>query len=82
MFGRFALDAEHNSIWFDESLLGDQFREEELRFAVQVVASTADEWDDRLKQMFGGATYQEVLAGRSAQSPPPIKPGEGPGMYL
>lgn len=82
MFGRFALDAEHNSIWFDESLLGDQFREEELRFAIEMVASTADGWDDRLKQMFGGATYQEVLAGRSDQGAPPVKPGEGTGQYL
>ncbi len=82
MFGRFALDAEHRSIWFDETLLGEQFREEELRFAIRMVATTADGWDDRLKQMFGGTTYQEVLAGRSAEAPPPTKPGEGVGQYL
>ena len=82
MFGRFSLDVEHRSIWFDESLLGEQFREEELRVAVQIVATTADAWDDRLKQMFGGVTYQEVLAGKAAQSRPAIKPGEGVGMYL
>ena len=77
MFGRFALDAEHQAIWFDETLLGDQFSDEELRFTIQVVASTADQWDDRLKQMFGGATYQEVLTGRAGHPPPPIKPGQG-----
>ena len=82
MFGRFTLDAAHQSIWFDETLLGEQFREEELRFAVRIVSATADEWDDRLKQMFGGATYQEVLAGRTAEAPPPTKPGEGLGQYL
>ncbi|MGH0031916.1 MAG: T3SS (YopN, CesT) and YbjN peptide-binding chaperone 1 [Myxococcota bacterium] len=82
MFGRFALDAEHRSIWFDETLLGEQFREEELRFAIRMVATVADGWDDRLKQMFGGSTYQEVLAGRSNQQPPPTKPGEGVGLYL
>jgi hypothetical protein len=82
MFGRFALDTDHRSIWFDETLLGEQFREEELRFAIRTVASTADVWDDRLKQMFGGATYQEVLAGRTAEAPPPQKPGEGVGGYL
>jgi len=82
MFGRFALDVEHHSIWFDESLLGEHFAEEQLRFAIRVVAETADEWDDRLKKMFGGATYQEVLAGRAAQAPPPTKPGSGVGMYL
>ena len=82
MFGRFALDAEHHAIWFDETLLGEQFREEELRFAIRMVASTADGWDDRLKQMFGGATYQEVLAGRAAETVPSTKPGEGVGLYL
>lgn len=82
MFGRFALDVEHRSIWFDEMLLGEEFREEELRFAVRMVASTADGWDDRFKQMFGGATYQEVLAGRTSESPPTTKPGQGPGQYL
>lgn len=82
MFGRLALDAEHRSIWFDETLLGEQFREEELRFGIRVVASTADEWDDGLKQMFGGATHQEILEGRAAQTPPPTKPGEGLGFYL
>jgi len=82
MFGRFALDAENRSIWFDESILGEEFREEELRFAIRMVASTADQWDDRLKQMFGGATYQEVLAGQAAGARPPTKPGEATGQYL
>jgi len=82
MFGRFSLDVEHRSIWFDETLLGEQFREEELRFAVEVVSTTADAWDDRLKQMVGGVTYQEVLAGKAAEARPTTKPGEGVGMYL
>jgi hypothetical protein len=77
MFGRFALDAEHRAIWFDETLLGDQFSDEELRFAIGVVASTADQWDDRLKQMFGGATYQEILKNRGNQPVPTLKPGQG-----
>lgn len=77
MFGRFALDAEHAAIWFDETLLGEHVSDEELRFTIEVVASTADEWDDRLKQMFGGATYQEVLAGRTDRPTPPVKPGSG-----
>jgi hypothetical protein len=81
MFGRFALDIEHRAIWFDETLLGEEFREEELRFAIQLVASTADTWDDRFEQMFGGARYQEVLAARS-DAVPPTKPGQGVGQYL
>lgn len=82
MFGRFSLDVEHRSIWFDETLLGEHFREEELRFAVEVVSTTADAWDDRLKQMFGGVTYQEMLSGHAAEARPTTKPGEGVGMYL
>ncbi len=77
MFGRFALDTEHRSIWFDEVLLGDQVNDELVEFMVKVVASTADDWDDRLKQMFGGATYQEVLQNRTGEAAPPIKPGTG-----
>ena len=38
MFGRFALDAEHSAIWFDETLLGDQLTDEALRFTVGIVA--------------------------------------------
>jgi hypothetical protein len=77
MFGRFTLDVEHSSIWFDETLLGDQLTDEALRFTVRIVGSTADEWDDRLKQMFGGATYQEVLQGDTKHSSLPPKPGSG-----
>ena len=40
---------------------------------IQVVASTADQWDDRLKQMFGGATHQE----NALRSTPTTKPGAG-----
>jgi hypothetical protein len=82
MFGRFALDVEHSSIWFDETLLGEHFREEELRFAIRVVSSTADSWDDRIKQMFGGTTHQEALAGHAREANPQAKPGEGVGVYL
>jgi hypothetical protein len=77
MLGRFALDTEHRSIWFDESLLGDEITEELLRFTLDVVATTADEWDDRLKQMFGGATHQELLLRRDASAMPSLKPGVG-----
>jgi hypothetical protein len=80
MFGRFALDADRRSIWIDETLLGDAFTDEELRFTIDVVASTADQWDDRLKQMFGGATYQEALAERIQRPEALTKPGQG--LYL
>ncbi|MBW2269313.1 MAG: YbjN domain-containing protein [Deltaproteobacteria bacterium] len=77
MFGRFALDTDNGAVWFDESLLGGQLSDELLRFTVKVVATTADEWDDRLKQMFGGATYQDVLKKRATGTVPTTKPGQG-----
>jgi hypothetical protein len=80
MFGRFALDAQHRSIWFDETLLGDAFTDEELQFIIDVVASTADQWDDRLKQMFGGATHEEALGQRLEGPEALTKPGQG--LYL
>lgn len=81
VFGRFALDEEHNSVWVDETLLGDHFSDEEFKFTVGAVASIADEWDDRLAQMFGGTTYQTVLKERSGHETPPKKPGHSAG-YL
>jgi len=78
MLGRFALDADHHAIWFDEMLLGEHLGDEELRFIIQTVAETADAWDDRLKQMFGGVTYQEFLKEhRSEPDALPVKPGMG-----
>ena len=86
MFGRFALDAEHRSIWFDEILLGDQLSMEAMRFAIQIVASTADEWDDRLKAMFGGMKFREAMSEGEGHPLPPYKPGDsredGHGLYL
>jgi hypothetical protein len=82
MYGRFALDAEHAAIWFDETLLGEPLSDEALRFTIDIVASTTDEWDDRIQQMFGGATYQQVLKGNARHSAPPTKPGGGSGGYL
>jgi hypothetical protein len=82
MFGRFALDTENRSIWFDETLLSEHFREEDLQLAIRMVASTADAWDDRIKGMFGGATHQEMLAAGAAEPAPQSKPGGGVGLYL
>jgi hypothetical protein len=60
LFGRFALDAEHRAIWFDETLLGANVTIDQLRFTVNVVAQTASEWDRRLQQVFGGRTHHDL----------------------
>jgi len=87
-FGRFSIDAERNAVLFDETLLGDPLNQEALRFAINIVSTTADEWDDRLKQMFGGVTYQEVLKQQGHDKGTVGKPGQGEppptahGLYL
>jgi hypothetical protein len=79
MFGRFSIDAENASIWFDETLLGEHVTEEELRFTVEMVAATANEWDQKLASMFGGRTRSPEGASPSAavDGPPANKPGQG-----
>ena len=41
-------------MWFDETLLGEHVTAEELRFTIEMVASTANEWDQKIASMFGG----------------------------
>jgi hypothetical protein len=74
-FGRFVLDAEHEAIWFDETLLGESINERQMRFTIRLVAETAAEWDGLLKQMFGGMTTADVEEGVRRQTAP--KPGTG-----
>ena len=76
MFGRFSIDADNSAIWFDETLLGDHVTPEELRFTVEMVATTANEWDQKLAAMFGGQTR---AAGDAAPTEPPAAPNSKPG---
>jgi len=81
MFGRFSIDSDNAAIWFDETLLGEHVTEEELRFTVEMVAGTANEWDQKLAAMFGGRTRPpETLppaSGAAADGAPTNKPGQG-----
>lgn len=78
MFGRFSIDTGNAAIWFDETLLGDHVTPEELRFTVEMVATTANEWDQKIAGMFGGKTRApgEGEAGAAAVTPN-AKPGSG-----
>lgn len=81
MFGRFSIDADNGAIWFDETLLGEHVTDEELRFTVEMVAGTANEWDQKIAQMFGGRirSPEEPPAGTTPADagPPSNKPGQG-----
>lgn len=75
LFGRFALDLEHASVWFSESLLGEYVADEEFRYTVRTVAETANEWDDQIAQMFGGFTHATAPTTELASDR--TKPGSG-----
>ncbi|HVM07456.1 MAG TPA: YbjN domain-containing protein [Acidimicrobiales bacterium] len=75
-FGRFSIDTDHRSVWFDETLLGDQVTRDELSFVITVVASTASEWDEKIAAMFGG-TFRGARPATPAVEAAPTKPGQG-----
>jgi hypothetical protein len=81
MFGRFSIDADNASVWFDETLLGEHATADELRFTIEMVASTANEWDQKIASMFGGQVRQPptatAVADAASTSPSPSKPGQG-----
>lgn len=81
MFGRFSIDADNASVWFDETLLGEHVSAEELRFTVEMVAATANEWDHKIAGMFGGRVRStESLPSPDGATPdgaPTNKPGQG-----
>jgi hypothetical protein len=81
MFGRFSIDADNASVWFDETLLGEHVSAEELRFTVEMVAATANEWDQKIAGMFGGRIRSpESLpppGGAAPDGAPTNKPGQG-----
>jgi hypothetical protein len=54
LFGKFSLDAQNKSIWYQHVLLGDFLDVEELFLAVVIVASTADQYDEQISIMAGG----------------------------
>lgn len=76
-FGRFGLDVEHGVVWFGQNLYGESFTDEELRFLVKIIASTADAFDDRIQELFGGRLFNEEGQEPSTDEVPRSKPGTG-----
>ena len=80
MFGRFSIDADNGAVWFDETLLGEHVTDEELRFTIEMVAATANEWDEKIAGMFGGRvrTPDSLPAASPPDGAAPAnKPGQG-----
>lgn len=81
-FGRFSLDARHRAVWFEQNLLGEAFSDEEFGFLVHIVAQTADQYDDRIAEVFGGRVFNPPDRAAEAEETPREKPGTAPGGYL
>lgn len=77
MFGRFSLDVDHQAVWFDETLLGDHVTDEELRFTVEMVGTTANEWDQKIAATFGGRIRDPEAEAADSPPTPGNKPGQG-----
>lgn len=73
--GRLAYDGPEKVVWFEIGMLG-AFADEDLAFALRVVADMADDFDDRIMSLFGGETFNPIGEAAGAVSPGP-KPGTG-----
>lgn len=74
--GRFSLDPRQQAVWFEHTLLGEHFSDDELRIVVGIVASTADQFDDRIAETFGGRVFNAPGEPAEAEAPTE-KPGTG-----
>ncbi|KAB8140984.1 YbjN domain-containing protein [Chloroflexia bacterium SDU3-3] len=54
LFGKFSLDTNNKTIWFEHALLGDYIDPEEFISAIVAIAMTADEYDEMISNMVGG----------------------------
>ncbi len=72
VFGGFALDAEAGAVWFNHNILGDFAHPGQLEATLAAVVQTADEYDDEIKQRFGGRLYVET---KDESVPTPATPG-------
>ena len=72
VIGSFALDADKGAVWFNHNVLGDHVSPEELEATLAAVAQTANQFDDEIKERFGGRLYVETP---DAAVPAPPAPG-------
>lgn len=57
--GRFSIDGGNRAVWCDHVLTADEIDDATLARAIAAVASTADRFDDEIKERFGGRTFRE-----------------------
>ncbi len=54
VFGKLSLDLERRSIWLEHVLLGDFLDADELLVTLDVIAATADQYDEQIATIAGG----------------------------
>jgi hypothetical protein len=64
LMGKFSLDTQDNTIWYEHALLGDFLDASELFVALAWVATKADEHDEQVSTMAGGRRIADVTAFR------------------
>ena len=62
VFGAFGFDSD-GDITFEHTILATHMDRDELRDSVLAVAVTADEYDDRIVEQFGGITAYDKMKG-------------------
>jgi len=60
LFGKLALYPDRPEVRVEHPLLGDWLNRAELETAVHVVAQVADDYDDKIKDRWGGKKFRET----------------------
>lgn len=70
-FGAFSYDDANRAVWLRHTLLGTTLDLPELHAAVAAIASTAAALDERIRDEFGGRTFQEAPEDVQQRMEPP-----------
>ncbi len=60
LFGKLTLYPERQEVHFEHALLGDYLNQAELELAVQLVAFSTNQYDDQIKEKWGGKKRSET----------------------
>ncbi len=76
-FGAFSYDHQNRAVWLRHTLLGSTLDLPELQSAVAAIATTAAGLDERIRDRFGGRTFQEAPDDVQRRMEPPDATGDG-----
>lgn len=60
LLGHFSYDEDNLAVWLEHVLLGEELNKESLMTVITTIAILADEYDDIIKQKYGGILYTEA----------------------